>query len=64
MKKNKSYSESINQLEKIVQEIESGELTVDELTNKVQEASLLVQQCRKQLKSIEGEINETLENLD
>jgi len=64
MKKNKSYTESIKLLEKTVQEIESGELTVDELTSKVKEASLLVQQCRKQLKSIEDEINETLDNLD
>lgn len=64
MKKSKSYSEAIKQLEKTVQEIESGELTVDQLTDKVKEASLLVQQCRKQLRSIEDEINETLNNLE
>lgn len=64
MKKNKSYTATIQQLEKTVQEIESGELTVDELTKKVKEASTLVQECRKQLKSIEEEINNTLDNLD
>lgn len=47
MKKNKlTYTSAITELEKIVGEIESGEVDVDVLTAKVKRASELIKFCR------------------
>ncbi|MEQ8925119.1 MULTISPECIES: exodeoxyribonuclease VII small subunit [Fulvivirga] len=64
MKKIKTYTEALTKLEKTVAEIESGELTVDELTDKVKEATELVNICRKKLRSVEEDINKSLDELN
>lgn len=64
MKKFKNYDDAIRQLEDTVTAIESGELTVDELTKKVKEASALVKFCREKLRTTEETLNETLDNLE
>ncbi len=63
MKKIKNYSEAIERLNKLVTEIESGELTVDDLTSKVKDAKELVAFCSKQLRETESELNDSLEEL-
>lgn len=64
MKKFKSYDDALKQLEKTISEIETGDLTVDQLTKKVKEASELVEFCRAKLRTTEETLNETLDNLD
>lgn len=64
MKKVKSYNDALKNLEKTVKELESGELTVDELTKKVKDAAELVKYCKDQLRATEKELTSALENLD
>jgi exodeoxyribonuclease VII small subunit len=55
-----SYNEQLKQLEHIVSEIESGQLSIDQLAEKVKIATKLLADCRKQLTKVESDINKIL----
>ena len=54
------YEEKIGKLEQIVSDIESGKLSVDMLSEKVKEASLLIKDCREMLTKVQNEVNNIL----
>ena len=54
------YEEKIGKLEQIVNDIESGKLSVDMLSDKVKEASLLIKECREMLTKVQNEVNNIL----
>ena len=54
------YEEKIGKLEQIVSDIESGKLSVDMLSEKVKEASLLIKECREMLTKVQNEVNNIL----
>ena len=54
------YEEKIGKLEQIVHDIETGKLSVDMLSEKVKEASLLIKECREMLTKVQNEVNNIL----
>jgi exodeoxyribonuclease VII small subunit len=58
------FETSINRIETIIQEVESGELSMDELNKHVAEAARLLKDCRRFLRTTEDELNKTLSDLD
>ena len=60
----KNYSEAMTELENIVEEIEQGEISVDELSEKIKRAGELIRYCKKQLKSTEENVDKLLEDLN
>ncbi len=64
MEENINYTDAFNELQKIVVEMESGEITVDELALKVTKATELIKICRKKLYSAEEDVNKILEDLE
>jgi exodeoxyribonuclease VII small subunit len=62
MSENK-YSEAMEELEKIVNDIENNMPDPDELIVKVKRAAELIQFCRKRLLNTETEINTVLSKL-
>lgn len=64
MEENINYTDAFNELQKIVVEMESGEITVDELALKVKKATELIKICRKKLYSAEEDVNKILEDLE
>lgn len=58
-----SYQDAIREIEEIIRKIESGELNVDELTDKVKRASVLLEICRKKLKTADEEISKIIEGM-
>ncbi len=56
-KKELSFNESVKEIEKILANIESGELDVDRLSAEVKRASELIRLCQKKLRTTEEEIN-------
>jgi len=56
------YSEAINEIEEILNEIETGELEVDVLADKVKRAGELIKLCREKLRKTEEELEENLED--
>ena len=60
----KSYSEAIASIEDILQQIETGELDVDELAQKVKQATELLKLCKEKLFSTEKEIEKILKEME
>lgn len=61
--KKSTYSEAKAELEKIVESIESNELDVDALTEKVKRASELISFCKDKLTKTDDELQKILENI-
>lgn len=59
-----TYGEAIAEIEEILEKIESGELDVDELTDKVKRVASLLEICKKKLRTTEAEIQKVIEGLE
>lgn len=59
-----SYTEAFEELQAIVAEMEQGDISVDELSQKVKRAALLIRICRKKLSSTEEDVSRILKELD
>jgi exodeoxyribonuclease VII small subunit len=64
MSKTPSYTEAFEELQLITREIESGDISVDELAEKVKRASELIRLCRAKLSSTEEEVNKVLKEME
>jgi len=64
MKEKISYVEAFAELQQIVSEIEQGEISVDELSEKVKRAALLIKLCKSKLSTTEEDVNKILKELD
>lgn len=62
-KKELTYKEASEELERIVSEIESGEIDLDVLAEKVKRASYLINACREKLRSTEKKVEEVLTDM-
>jgi exodeoxyribonuclease VII small subunit len=59
-----NYTEAFEELQQIVSEIEEGQISVDELSEKVKRAALLIKICKTKLASTEEDVNKILKELD
>jgi exodeoxyribonuclease VII small subunit len=59
-----SYTQAFEELQAIVSEIEQGEISVDELSDKVKRAAFLIRICKTKLTSTEEDVNKILKELD
>jgi len=60
----KTYTDAFVQLQDILDKIESGDLDVDELTDKVKKAAELIKFCKNKLYTTETEIENILSDLE
>lgn len=58
------YTAAFEELQQIVSEIEEGQISVDELSEKVKRAALLIKICKTKLSSTEEDVNKILKELD
>ena len=63
-KKNLSYTEAVAAIEEILQQLETGDLDVDELAEKVKQASELLKLCKGKLFQTEKEIAKILKEIE
>ncbi len=59
-----TYEEAFTELQQIVNEMENGEISVDELSVKVKRAAVLIQFCKQKLNSTEEDVNAILKELE
>lgn len=59
-----NYQEAFEELQLIVSEIEQGEISVDELSDKVKRAAHLIKICKTKLSTTEEDVNVILKELD
>ena len=64
MSKSITYTDAFFELQTITKEIESGEISVDELSQKVKRASELIRICREKLSSTEDDVNKILKEIE
>ena len=64
MKEQPSYTEAFEELQEIVSEIEQGDISVDELSDKVKRAAFLIKTCKNKLTSTEGDVMAILRELE
>ena len=59
-----SYTEAFEELQRIVSEIEEGQISVDELSEKVKRAAVLMVVCKKKLQTTEEDVSRILKELE
>jgi len=59
-----TYTEAFEELQGIVSEIEQGEISVDELSEKVKRATQLIKVCRTKLTTTEEDVSKILKELE
>lgn len=59
-----NYNQAFEELQNIVSEIEQGEISVDELAEKVKRATVLITICKTKLATTEEDVNRILKELD
>jgi len=64
MEENPNYTLAFEELQEIVSEIEKGEITVDELSEKVKRAAMLIKICKEKLTTTEEDVNKILKELE
>lgn len=64
MSKELNYTKAFEELQEIVSEIEGGEISVDELSEKVKRAAFLINICKKKLSSTEADVQQILKELE
>ena len=64
MKQTLNYTAAFEELQDIVLEIERGEISVDELSEKVKRAAFLIKLCKSKLTSTEEDVHKILKELD
>ena len=64
MSEEMAYTAAFEELQVIVQEIEEGGISVDELSLKVKRAAQLIKVCKSKLTSTEEDVNQILKELE
>ena len=64
MSDNPNYTDAFKELQEIVSEIEQGEISVDQLSEKVKRASFLIGICKAKLTRTEEDVNKILKALE
>lgn len=62
--KEKAFEESLTRLEAIVKEMESGQLSLDQMMAHFEEGSALVKQCGNKLNEVEQKIEQLIRKGD
>lgn len=58
------YTSAFDELQQIVEEMEGGQITVDELSERVKRAALLIKVCKAKLTETEGDVKKILDDLE
>ncbi len=63
-KKEKSYKQSIKELEEILDRIENREMDIDILAVEIKKASALIKNCKEKLFKTDEEIKKILDDIE
>ena len=58
------YTEAFEELQEIVNDMEDGNISVDELAEKVKRATVLIRVCKAKLSATEGDVQKILKELE
>lgn len=58
-----SYNKALEEMEQIISDIETDDVDVDKLSEKVKRLSALIKQCKKKLHKTEDEVQNLIDDL-
>ncbi|MDE5987650.1 MAG: exodeoxyribonuclease VII small subunit [Prevotella sp.] len=61
MEKEMKYEEAVAELERVVTQMESGQMDLDAVTEKLKKAQELIKYCKERLTETDGEIQKILD---
>ncbi|MDE6151014.1 MAG: exodeoxyribonuclease VII small subunit [Prevotella sp.] len=61
MEKEMKYEEAVAELERVVTQMESGQMDLDAVTEKLKKAQKLIKYCKERLTETDGEIQKILD---
>ena len=59
-----TYTEAFDELQALVEEIEEGQISIDDLSEKVKRATVLIGICKNKLKDTEEDVSKILKELE
>lgn len=63
-KKTEGYTQAYNELQKILEAMDQGDVDVDELSEKVKRAAELIEFCQKRLRDTELQVKRVMQKLE
>lgn len=60
--KKQTYEHAISRLQEIVSQIDSSEIGIDQLSDKLKEANKLIEQCEQMIAKTEKEVSKLMNN--
>lgn len=63
MKEEITYTEAFEQLQQIVKQMENADISVDDLSENIKTATMLIKICKDKLTKTEEEVNKTISEL-
>ena len=58
-----TYTEAFEELQQIVRQMENADISVDDLSEKIQRASLLIKICKDKLTKTEEEVTKIMDEI-
>ncbi|MBP1644569.1 MAG: Exonuclease small subunit [Bacteroidetes bacterium] len=62
--KTKNYTQKFEELTKIVKELEGGDITIDDMTLKIQQALVLLDECKESLSIVTEDVNKIRDEIN
>ena len=59
-----TYIEAYEELKRIIKELETGNVSVDQLSEKVKRAAFLITLCKTKLTDTEEEVNKVIDSME
>ena len=56
-----TYEQAVDRLEQLAQQMEQGEVPIDEMVSRLREAQTLIKQCRQQLTKADEQVRQILD---
>lgn len=64
MSEQPTYTEAFEELQALVADIEEGQISIDDLSEKVKRATILISICKKKLSDTEEDVEKILKELE
>lgn len=62
--KTKTYTQKFEELTNIVKELERGDIAIDDMTLKIEQALILLEECKEKLHVVNEDVNKIIEEIN
>lgn len=62
--KTETYTQKFEELTKIVKDLEKGDIAIDEMTEKIKKALVLIQDCKQSLNIVNEDVSKIIDEIN